>query len=130
MVLPEFLDASSWNEWVEHRKQLKRPMTDHAKRLALNKLIALHSQGEDPKAVIEQAILNGWQGLFPVKGDCRNGYRNGLYETGGIDRGRRLSAVELVQQANRIKYPGDPYFDPEGYASTHATTIEGTSGVD
>ncbi|MDT8894211.1 hypothetical protein RSO41_06045 [Halomonas sp. I1] len=66
-ALPDWLPADAWAELIEHRRQLKAPMNDLAKTKAINKLDKLRQDGSDPAAVIEQTIVNGWKGVFPVK---------------------------------------------------------------
>lgn len=58
----------SWNAFVEMRKKLKKPLTEHAQQLAYKKLIDL-SNGDTStaNAILEQSILNSWQGLYPIK---------------------------------------------------------------
>lgn len=68
-ALPAWLPADAWAELVEHRRQLKAPMTELAKTKAIKKLDKLRQEGSDPSAVIEQTIVNGWKGVFPVKGN-------------------------------------------------------------
>ena len=60
----------AFSDYVVARKQMKKPMTDHAIDLAKKKLNEL-SGGDNDMAVkiIEQSILGGWQGLFPLKKD-------------------------------------------------------------
>jgi hypothetical protein len=65
--IPDWLPADAWREFVAHRRAIRRPMaTDHAKRLAIGKLRKLREDGNDPRAVIDQSIGNGWQGLFAI----------------------------------------------------------------
>ncbi len=42
-------------------------MSARAQKLAIDELEKLKSQGHDPVACINQSILNGWKGIFPVK---------------------------------------------------------------
>lgn len=67
IILPDWLSPELWEEFKEHRKDIKKGMSVKAERLALNRLIELKAAGEDIKAVIEQSIFNHWQGLFPLK---------------------------------------------------------------
>ena len=67
--LPDWLPGDSWNDYLENRKQLKAPMTDRAKLLAIAKLSELRQSGHDPTAVLNQSVYNGWKGLFPIKAD-------------------------------------------------------------
>ena len=55
-----------WEKFKKHRKALKAPMTEHAEELAIKTLETLMGEGNDPKAVMERSILNGWKGLFKL----------------------------------------------------------------
>jgi len=65
--IPPFIKVGVWNEYIEMRKKIRKPMTEKAKELALKKLERFYREGQDPNAILEQSILNSWQGLFPVK---------------------------------------------------------------
>lgn len=58
----------SFSDYVDYRKKIKKPMTDKAIELAIEKLNEL-SQGDNDKAIqiINQSIMQGWQGLFELK---------------------------------------------------------------
>lgn len=65
---------SAFLDYVEMRKQIKKPMTDRAIELAMKKLIELStlpfSDGMDNDMaikILEQSTMNCWQGLFPLK---------------------------------------------------------------
>lgn len=62
----------AFSDYVAMRKQIKKPMSDKAVELAIKKLNEL-SGGDNDMAVkiIEQSIMNSWQGLFPLK-DVKN----------------------------------------------------------
>jgi len=64
IALPDWLDRETWNELKKYRKA---KFTPHAQKLAITKLTELRQQGNDPTAVINQTILRGWSGLFPVR---------------------------------------------------------------
>lgn len=55
-----------WQEFLRHRRTIKKPMTDYAQYLALRRLWRLRREGNDPVAVVQQSIEQGWQGLFAV----------------------------------------------------------------
>lgn len=69
--LPDWIPSKSWDAWVEMRLSIKRPLTEHAKALAVKKLERLQGQGFQPADVLDQSTLNGWQDLFPLKADRR-----------------------------------------------------------
>jgi hypothetical protein len=58
----------AFKAFVEYRKSIKAPMTERAIQLAVKKLEDL-APG-DPSAqtaILNQSVLNGWKGLFPLK---------------------------------------------------------------
>lgn len=66
MNIPDWVPIESWNGYLEMRKKIKRPMTDRAQQLAINTLDKLRQQGQDAGAVLDQSVMNSWQGLFAV----------------------------------------------------------------
>ena len=68
-------------EYVAMRKKLKKPMTDRAVELAKKKLNDL-SGGDNDKAIkiLEQSIMNSWQGLFELKGDAVNKKTSSIFD--------------------------------------------------
>ena len=55
--------------FMEFRKSIKKPMTDHAVELLINKLNDMTSYIPEQIAIINQSIVNGWQGVFPLKNE-------------------------------------------------------------
>lgn len=66
--LPVWLNAEVWGQFLQHRQKLKAPMTDNAKKLMIGELEKLRFEGNDPHHVLEQSMLNGWKGVFKLKG--------------------------------------------------------------
>ena len=61
-------------DYLEMRKQIKKPMTDRAVELAIKKLEELsalpfsNSMDNDLAIrILNQSVMNSWQGLFPLK---------------------------------------------------------------
>lgn len=65
--LPDWVPAEQWADFVEHRKQLKAKLSDRAIKLAIKELAKLRDAGHNPAEVLEQSVINGWKGVFPVK---------------------------------------------------------------
>lgn len=65
--------AETLTAFAEHRKKLKKPMTDYAKKLLLSKLQKLANTEEEQIAILNQSIENGWQGVFPLGGNRGSG---------------------------------------------------------
>lgn len=73
----------SFVDYVEMRKQLKKPMTEKAIDLAIKKLTTLSTpplsdnmDNDMAIQILEQSVLNSWLGLFPLKED-KTGSRKG-----------------------------------------------------
>jgi hypothetical protein len=69
MELPDCIGREDWRAWCEFRRSIgpKAPWTRKAAELGISALVELSALGHPPKLVIEQSILNGWKGLFPLK---------------------------------------------------------------
>lgn len=65
--LPEWLSATLWEQYVDFRFEMGKPLTIKARDMAIQKLARLRAEGNDPVEVIETAMVAGWMGLFPVK---------------------------------------------------------------
>lgn len=55
----------TWEEFKEHRRLIKKPMTDLAMEKMLKRLSG--ERTETAIAMLEQSIENGWQGVFEIK---------------------------------------------------------------
>jgi hypothetical protein len=73
--LPEWLPFAVWDMWCEHREAKAKdgdaPWTRPAAKVSLKKLAMLRERGQGPDVTIEEAVLRGWTGLFPVKADSQ-----------------------------------------------------------
>jgi hypothetical protein len=76
-------------EFEKFRRKIRKPLTEHGAELILKKLGELRAQGQDPVKVIEQSIMNGYQGLFPVKG------QNGQHES--FEERRQRKSAEAIR---------------------------------
>jgi phage replication O-like protein O len=73
--LPGWIPRREWDAWVEMRKKIRRPLTDHAVDLAVAALDALRAEGFAPADVLNQSTLNSWQGLFALR-EVKNGHKS------------------------------------------------------
>lgn len=64
LFLPSDIEPSVWDAFVEMRKTMKKPLTEHAKKLIVDKLSSLK---QDKNKILNQSIQNSWIGVFPVK---------------------------------------------------------------
>lgn len=66
LTLPRDLIMGSfprmWDNWIEHREEIKKPLTKKAAEMALKKLEQIGSTRA--VAALQHSISNGWQGIF------------------------------------------------------------------
>ena len=78
---PQVLEA--WKEFIGMRSKLKggKIASEHQLRLLMNSLEKNARTDAERIEIINQSIMNGWKGLFPLKenrnGSNRTGYQNG-----------------------------------------------------
>jgi len=68
ILLPEWLDPAIWETFKTYRKKMKKPIEEEP---TIKKLAKYHDEGQNPNEIIEQTMVQGWQGLFPVKREDR-----------------------------------------------------------
>lgn len=73
-VPPSDIPEAEWEAFEDMRRRIKKPMTDKARTLAVERLRKLADDGWPPGDVLNHSTLNNYQGLFPPK-DHRNGNR-------------------------------------------------------
>ncbi|HSE47075.1 MAG TPA: DUF1376 domain-containing protein [Gemmatimonadales bacterium] len=94
-AIPDWIPSETWEAYEAMRKKCRKPMTDEARRLTVNKLADLKERGHPPKLVLEQSIQHSWQGVFELKpGGGFGGGGNG--NTAKARTERNLAAVKRV----------------------------------
>lgn len=101
VTLPDWLPETVWAEWVSHRIDIRKPLSQRAAELTIAKIVKLRLAGHDPKTLIENAIENGWQGIYAPRSEKTNA-------TSTSTSNRKLSAVEQVEQAIREQFASEP----------------------
>ena len=62
---PECVSRQLWEDFIEHRKvTIKKPLTVKAAQITIRKLEQWKREGHNPTAIVEDAIANGWRGVF------------------------------------------------------------------
>lgn len=85
--IPELNDALL--SFIDFRKKIKKPMTDRAITLLTINLAQLSTDPQEQVAILNQSILNGWVGVFPLHQEQRKAEQSGnvfmdmLKERGG-----------------------------------------------
>lgn len=85
--LPDWLPKQTWEEFKQHRKEIKKPMSVLAQKKTIKQLEKMRDRGQDIESVINQSIANGWQGIFEnnqFKGKV-NGTTNVVHGKNGLE---------------------------------------------
>lgn len=61
------INEIAWEEWCDWRRAEKRKKVTPRAAKMQRKMLSAYSP-EVQRAIIEQSIMNDWQGLFPPKG--------------------------------------------------------------
>lgn len=100
--IPEWVPADAWAAFDDSRRRgkAKATWTANARGLALAKLARLRDEGNDPREVLEQSVLNGYPGLWPVR---RGGGQSALPLSGRASvreaRAHQRSGADLFEEA-------------------------------
>lgn len=78
--LPDWMPMPQWNDFLAMRQSMGKsiPFTVAAARGIVRKLTQLRELGDDPVAVLEKSVRNGWRDVFSIVGD-----RGGKQRVGG-----------------------------------------------
>lgn len=66
-MIPDWIPAEPWNEFLAMRKKKKKPLSDYAIKLAIGKLKKLKEAGQDLTAVINESIFCQWDSFYAIK---------------------------------------------------------------
>lgn len=53
--------------FIDFRKKIKKPMTDYSIKLLVDKLNKIGKTDQEKIEILNESIVNGWQGIFPIK---------------------------------------------------------------
>jgi hypothetical protein len=72
-VIPGFINSNLWNDFVEMRKKIKKPLSDSAIKIAIKKLTSFEGRlpGSANQA-LENSIESNWSGVFEPKAQFNN----------------------------------------------------------
>ena len=101
---PDFVRKETWDAYVDHRKKIKKPLTDQAAKLIIKKLDEFRMSGQDPGKILEQSIVNGWTGIFELKSGGANGNGTGRRFDPKDKNWHDREVDEAAARANAIYY--------------------------
>ena len=97
-------------DFIEHRKTIKKPLTVNSFNLILKELDKLGRNELERIQILNQSIMNGWQGIFELKEQ----------KTGGKGK------IEEQKPVYKFSKPWEPPIDPDAppRRSMHGVTQE------
>ncbi|MEN9671037.1 MAG: hypothetical protein RL018_1314 [Pseudomonadota bacterium] len=81
LVLPDWMPLETWEAFLAMRKRIKKPPTDYAMKLLIDKLAKFKANGQNIQAVLEKSITSSWQDVFEI--NERQPFAN-KYDVAGI----------------------------------------------
>lgn len=66
-------------DFIQMRQMIKKPLTNRALELVIGKLKKMSELPSTQKRILEQSIMNNWQGLYPLKEDSTEKAKEGEY---------------------------------------------------
>jgi len=90
------IDEELFKDFVQHRKELKKPLTAIAEKRMRMRLERFLKEGQDVNNLIERSILNGWQDVYEDKGEARPASHK-LY----VDNSTTTTTPEVAREAVR-----------------------------
>ena len=87
-------------DFIKMRKAIKKPLTDRAMKGILNRLNNLTSDDLEKIEILDQSIMNSWQGVFPLKEKTPTaigGQRNNNFNSSICNSGKNYTrGVEML----------------------------------
>lgn len=99
-VIPDWLPATAWQQLVQHRAALRKPLRARAAELIIAKLEKLKAAGHDPQTLIDTAIERGWQTVFEPRTD-RGQYDGPRTKLDQITERNNATAARVIAMFDR-----------------------------
>jgi len=93
---PSELDLAL-DSFAQMRKEMKAPLTERAKELLISKLEKLAPTEAEKVAILNQSIINGWKGVFPLE-ESRSGQNRGYMSKGEQARKDLQNDLDLIAE--------------------------------
>ena len=90
----------TWNDFKIMRKKIKKPMTERAEELLLDKLKKLNNDKDTQIAILNQSIMNCWQNVYPLKVDNSIKSIKQMAEEDPFDWGKAIGEGENDEKRN------------------------------
>lgn len=73
--VPDWVPKKPWKDFVEMRERIRKPLTQNAIELLVNKLDKLREEGSPPGDVLNQSVIGSYQGVFELKKESNGNHK-------------------------------------------------------
>lgn len=100
-------------EHLKVRKQKKGALTNRAIQLSLSKLDKIAADDYEKIKIVQNAIMNGWTGFFPLKPDEKKTMKKANYDIEAYERSNRELFEAYPSGDNERRYKLDQFMNPK-----------------
>ena len=90
--------SKAWKEYKIMRTKIRKPLTKRAEELIINELNKLATDEKTQVAILNQSIMNSWQGVFPLKVMPQDSEAQPKYITKKV----KLTAEQIAKNKARV----------------------------
>jgi len=119
LTLPDWIPEKTWEEYLEMRKRMKKPLLEKSFPRVWKELDRLRGMGNSSETVLNQSIINTWQGVFEIKKP---------FNTGGKDVGIRTSRSDPRDTALQSRTDAEVAAAYEKYEASKAAARSKAGG--
>lgn len=65
--IPDWIPKEAWQDFMDMRRAIKKPMTAQAEKLIIRKLDGFRQRGFSISSILERSTMNNWQDVFEPK---------------------------------------------------------------
>jgi hypothetical protein len=87
MQLTHLLNEQAWQDFIDHRKDIKKKLTERAQKKQIEFLCRYDFKTQQD--IVDTSIRNGWQGLFEPRGQANAAHKQPNNSTNAIYYGLR-----------------------------------------
>ena len=106
--IPDMIPKKDWDDFVDMRKSMKKPLTLRAKEILIKKLTDWFAKGHSPSEILQNSVANNWQGLFEPKTSTKGNYngKTSIHQPSqAATDARRSVLANLVRERESGQHP-------------------------
>jgi hypothetical protein len=97
--IPDWIPRDAWDGFIEMRRKIKAPPTEHAIKLLIGQLDEHRANGHDPATLLNKSTTNNWKGIFLPRENEHDQSRR--YANGSANDGSSANPIVRALLAGR-----------------------------